>query len=873
MRKPQWLTVALALAFTPVLSASPAEGDASKTYETLGKLAVLHQGRIKPLDTVARQTVKLVYGKETIQFKDRNGRLIAKWGPVAAFFDWSVRPDYWDQQEFILVDYLPLKRMLLARPIHEMLAAIAEKASTSDKATIAHLLDAKDLSASDLRGLARRITLSAEDREALETLAGKLSEEHRWLSPRDLQDGDVTVEGKPVPFRRWIEELSERSQEAGAMDGKPDFNDLEKRGEEVGDRFLIYESVRDRSETFGLPLMIFPHPTNAAFFTFSGAALQKGTKSRDAQLTPLELDAANTLARFWRDLPGDDRALPGQDPKFDQRYTTYLKEDAAWVPLRVVLAADLKEIERAGFPVDQVVKFRQAFQAMEESERAAPNRASWASAAALVASARSLGEALNPEKYPSVAAIDRETHFNTVAPFFHAPEAYGMGFALLVLSMVFFSLGSVPGSMFAKIGRWAYLAGLLGFITGIALEVYGFYLRVRISGWAPVTNMYETVIWVGLITAVLGLIFELIFKTVYPALAASGVSLLATVLAANVPLLDPNIKELPPVLRSNYWLTIHVLTEVSSYAAFALAMGLGLIATIYYLTATYRRAVCYVELLPPLVLGVPMLALGLVGWYGAGAEGAPAWLASKPAVYATATVAYLGGFLSIAAVSTMLGELTSRVSFREREKVHATEAAASLSAGTSAPAATSVQTIRVGEGEGEGAVAILTRPTIAEIRARAVSGRVALDPRAQAMQETAAKIKPIANAIYRGMQVGVLLIAAGTMLGGFWADVSWGRFWGWDSKEVWALITLLVYLVPLHGRFAGWFNTFSLVVASVVCFASVMMAWYGVNFVLGVGLHSYGFTEGGGQGIVTAVCLSVVAVVAGAGWRRFLSYH
>ena len=109
-------------------------------------------------------------------------------------------------------------------------------------------------------------------------------------------------------------------------------------------------------------------------------------------------------------------------------------------------------------------------------------------------------------------------------------------------------------------------------------------------------------------------------------------------------------------------------------------------------------------------------------------------------------------------------------------------------------------------------------------------------------------IKPLSNFIYRAMQVGVLLIAAGTILGGVWADASWGRFWGWDPKEVWALITLLVYLIPLHGRFAGWVTTFGLVVASVVCFLSVVMAWYGVNFVLGVGLHSYGFVEGGLSG-------------------------
>ena len=138
------------------------------------------------------------------------------------------------------------------------------------------------------------------------------------------------------------------------------------------------------------------------------------------------------------------------------------------------------------------------------------------------------------------------------------------------------------------------------------------------------------------------------------------------------------------------------------------------------------------------------------------------------------------------------------------------------------------------------------------------------------MQRTAATVKPLSNFIYRAMQVGVLLVAAGTILGGVWADYSWGRFWGWDPKEVWALITLLVYLIPLHGRFAGWVSTFGLVAASVVCFLSVIMAWYGVNFVLGVGLHSYGFVEGGSQGMMSVIIMGVLSLPAAAGWRRFL---
>src|SRR5207248_10900546 len=162
---------------------------------------------------------------------------------------------------------------------------------------------------------------------------------------------------------------------------------------------------------------------------------------------------------------------------------------------------------------------------------------------------------------------------------------------------------------------------------------------------------------------------------------------------------------------------------------------------------------------------------------------------------------------------------------------------------------------------------------VAGIRAMAARQRPKLDARGRAMQATAARIKPLSNFIYRTMQVGVLLIAAGTILGGIWADYSWGRFWGWDPKEVWALITLLVYLIPLHGRFAGWVNTFGLVVASVVCYLSVVMAWYGVNFVLGVGLHSYGFVEGGSQGIMAVIIFGVLAIPTAAAWRRRLAYR
>jgi ABC-type transport system involved in cytochrome c biogenesis permease subunit len=111
----------------------------------------------------------------------------------------------------------------------------------------------------------------------------------------------------------------------------------------------------------------------------------------------------------------------------------------------------------------------------------------------------------------------------------------------------------------------------------------------------------------------------------------------------------------------------------------------------------------------------------------------------------------------------------------------------------------------------------------------------------------------------------VVLLAAGTILGGVWANYSWGRFWGWDPKETWALIALLGYVAILHGRLAGWLRERGFTIGVVAAFLGVLMAWYGVNFILGVGLHSYGFSKGGlpyvaGFTVLEGLLLTAVAL-------------
>jgi ABC-type transport system involved in cytochrome c biogenesis permease subunit len=256
---------------------------------------------------------------------------------------------------------------------------------------------------------------------------------------------------------------------------------------------------------------------------------------------------------------------------------------------------------------------------------------------------------------------------------------------------------------------------VLGAAFGI--HIYGFVLRCMIAGRPPVTNMYESVIWVSFGVVLFAIIFELVYKARYYAVAASALATLLLVVADSVPsILDPAIDPLVPVLRSNYWLTIHVLTITLSYAAFALALGVGNFSLGYYI-------------------------------------------------------------------------------FKPQAKE---------------------------------------------------------------------KVSQLNYFLYRSIQVGVVLLAAGTILGGVWANASWGRFWGWDPKEVWALIALLGYLVILHGRYAGWLRGFGLAVGSILAFLLVLMAWYGVNFILGVGLHSYGFSSGGAKGMAFFVGVELLWVAFAA---------
>ncbi len=234
-------------------------------------------------------------------------------------------------------------------------------------------------------------------------------------------------------------------------------------------------------------------------------------------------------------------------------------------------------------------------------------------------------------------------------------------------------------------------------VSALLFHTLGLGLRVYILSRPPVSNMYESMIYMNWALMIFASVFVAWKKSLLPLGAGALVSSLVMIYANLLPI-DSSLDVLVPVLRSNYWLSIHVMTVVSSYGAFGLAMALG--HRHLFLTALAKKF-------------------------------------------------------------TKKAEMES------------------------------------------------------------------------------------AELIYKVIQLGTLLIGTGTVLGGVWANESWGRFWGWDPKETWALITFLGYLAVIHLKYAKKLSNFALAMCAVLGFLLVLMTWYGVNFVLGRGLHSYGQGSGG----------------------------
>lgn len=581
------LIVALLIA----LGCAPAFADST---DPLRYLPVQDGGRLKPLETFARETLQLVYGRQSYRGPDGKSR-----PALEIVMTWMLVPTYWDTQKIVEINHRGLK----------------------DSLSLDH--DQKYFSPAELFANTRLVLVMQELASYRETKK-KLDPYYQAAQRLENQLGTYNA-----------------VKQGGALHvAPPKPMELPKAAPDMPNPHAGTAVGMEKPIAAGENV---PAPSAPMAPMMGGGSGLAGKWIAANELEGELKDSFGLMARaFVHALPSDGSQTTSQDP-----------------------AAAREELR----------------QAVEDFKARA--------------------RAQNPDAYPSDKQIAIEVHYDDFHPFMWAWIVYLL--AAIVIAVAWQT--SREGLM--KAG-WALA------VIAFLLHTYGFALRVYLTGRPPVSNMYESVIWVSFGVVLFSMIFEFLNKKKFILLAGCSIAVLCLIIGDLAPtILDQSIQPLQPVLRSNMWLTVHVLTITLSYSAYFLAWGLGNIGLFFILRG------------------------------------------EKP---------------------------------------------------------------------------------------------------------TDERPRTFSHSIYRALQVGVVLLAAGTILGGVWADYSWGRFWGWDPKETWAFIALMGYLAVLHARLTGWVQNFGMLVFSVIAFNLVLMAWYGVNFVLGAGLHAYGFGAGGVEYVGAFVALDLIYV-------------
>ena len=134
-------------------------------------------------------------------------------------------------------------------------------------------------------------------------------------------------------------------------------------------------------------------------------------------------------------------------------------------------------------------------------------------------------------------------------------------------------------------------------------------------------------------------------------------------------------------------------------------------------------------------------------------------------------------------------------------------------------------------------------------------------------------IKEITVINEMSLTVGLVMLTIGNFLGGMWANESWGRYWGWDPKETWALISIMIYAFVIHMRLVpGLRGRFAFNLASIVAISSIMFTYFGVNFYL-AGLHSYQSGQQIASFQIIAIAIGLVVLVGLLAYRKYAKYY
>ncbi len=382
-----------------------------------------------------------------------------------------------------------------------------------------------------------------------------------------------------------------------------------------------------------------------------------------------------------------------------------------------------------------------------------------------------------------------EVMYNRFAPFYQCTGLYVLGFLLALAGFVLYVAESpVWAVALRKSATYVLLLTLLVHTVALFTRMY---LMERPGVF--VTNLYSSAVFIGWGCVALCLVLERIFPIGIGNVVASVLGLATTIVAHNLGTLD-TLEMMEAVLDTNFWLATHVTTVTLGYTATFVAGFLGALYVFMMLGAVVRES--YLSTGEPTVGG--LLAFGAAA---VGVVGIPlaflAFMTTALDKFEVLPSLVLWGlfYLTLAAgVMYSLALMLLRVSV-----AGADEGARPLA----------------------GQVPAIAKPIVA----------LALTPESG---------KIVGQMVYGVVCFATMLSFIGTVLGGIWADQSWGRFWGWDPKENGAVLIVLWNCLILHARWAGLVKDRGVAVLAVFGNAITAWSWFGTNQ-LGIGLHAYGF--------------------------------
>ena len=423
-------------------------------------------------------------------------------------------------------------------------------------------------------------------------------------------------------------------------------------------------------------------------------------------------------------------------------------------------------------------------------------------------------------------------------------NAFYWNWVACLIASILFLLAHIAGLFGAKkegesgkVQKGLFALGFVALLVGCGVATCGCAIRAYITGWAPVANMFETVVLLALLIATIAIGFVLapMWKEPYLAAWRAGSFSRATNATSRAYRLFALTTRVVPTawlcaLGVRLWLREHDLSQ-GVVEAIRLALVDAVTMQGILDAAAVFGVFLFVVWCVPRIFSATLTALFFRTnlWTGEESarvsERAPLLTASALVATLVAAAAYFNSVEFNPNIRPLVAVLRSNFWLT----IHVLAIIVSYALG-----------------------AIAWFVSLSALWQYAF-GRYGRDGRFEEPSYSV-RISPMIATMLRS---AVLFLTVGIILGARWADFSWGRFWSWDPKEVWALVTLLVYLVVLHAHRLSGRSRFVLAIGATVGAFAIIMTWYGLSFIMGGGgRHAYT----GGESNKVAVLYALLAI-------------